>query len=409
MSATYQLAAAARRARFADIDAQIFTVSNPPHYLSDEQETLEKMDAYKYPVLTLPNEIVAEVFTHFLPVYPRRPPPFGLLSPTTLGQICQKWREIAFSTPSLWRAIALYLGQTERFESQLNLLETWMERSGSCPLSIAIATFSISHNELDRFTQAIIPQCERWEYLRIPTSLSRTHPTKTQMPLLRGLEIAANPRKGLNNPIPFLDASQLYNVHLGCYDNNLLPTIPWAQLTTLVLDAAAPHNCVVILNLTTNLVQCTLIFGRLFDIVGDPIADIKPLLHLESLVFATQSHFGLAPMGPGPDFISKLTLPALRKLHVPEEGLGPNPGTPLVSLISRSGCSLQELYITGFSQSGSFYRTVFPSVPKVAVNLQRNAPRRLRDEEAFYADLSESDSTSDSMQESDDDSDNGVW
>jgi hypothetical protein len=104
-------------------------------------------------------------------------------------------------------------------------------------------------------------------------------------------------------------------------------------------------------------------------------------------------------MGPGPDFISKLTLPALRKLHVPEEGLGPNPGTPLVSLISRSGCSLQELYITGFSQSGSFYRTVFPSVPKVAVNLQRNAPRRLRGEETFYADLSESEY----------ESDNGLW
>lgn len=257
MSATHQLAAAARRARF---DAQIITVSEPPHYLQDEQETPEKiLDAYKYPVLTLPNEIVMEVFIHFLPVYPRRPPPFGLLSPTTLGQICQQWREIAFSTPSLWRAIALYLGQTERFESQLNLLETWIERSGSCPLSIAIAAFSISHNELDRFTQAVIPQCERWEYLRIPTSLSRTHPTKTQMPLLRSLEIAANPRRGLDNPIPFLDASQLYNVHLECYDNSLLPTIPWAQLTTLVLDAAAPHNCVVILNLTINLVQCTLI------------------------------------------------------------------------------------------------------------------------------------------------------
>lgn len=150
-------------------------------------------------------------------------------------------------------------------------------------------------------------------------------------------------------------------------------------------------------------------FGRLFDIVGDTIADIKPLLHLESLVFATQSRFRLAPVGPGPNFISKLTLPALRKLYVPEEGLGPNPGTPLVSLISRSGCSLQELYITGFSQFGSFYRTFFSSIPTVTVNLQRSAPRRLRDEEAFYADLSESDSTSDSMQESDDESDNGVW
>ncbi|KAJ6504124.1 hypothetical protein C8R47DRAFT_177927 [Mycena vitilis] len=54
---------------------------------------------------TLPNEITSEIFLHFLPVYPRCPPLTGNLSPTCLTHICRRWREIALTTPALWRAM----------------------------------------------------------------------------------------------------------------------------------------------------------------------------------------------------------------------------------------------------------------------------------------------------------------
>ncbi|KAJ7252245.1 hypothetical protein C8J57DRAFT_1520084 [Mycena rebaudengoi] len=60
-----------------------------------------RLDDYKYPVLTLPAEITSEIFIHFLPIYPLRPPPTGLLSPALLGQICRKWRDVALGTPRL--------------------------------------------------------------------------------------------------------------------------------------------------------------------------------------------------------------------------------------------------------------------------------------------------------------------
>ncbi|KAJ6560151.1 hypothetical protein B0H19DRAFT_945240, partial [Mycena capillaripes] len=65
----------------------------------------ERLNSFKYPVLTLPAEIISEIFVHFLPIYPSCPPLTGFLSPTLLTQICRKWRHIALTTPALWRAI----------------------------------------------------------------------------------------------------------------------------------------------------------------------------------------------------------------------------------------------------------------------------------------------------------------
>jgi hypothetical protein len=42
--------------------------------------------------LTLPNEIVSEIFVHFVPPYPESPAFTGILSPATLSQICRQWR-----------------------------------------------------------------------------------------------------------------------------------------------------------------------------------------------------------------------------------------------------------------------------------------------------------------------------
>ncbi|KAJ6492483.1 hypothetical protein C8R47DRAFT_1070526 [Mycena vitilis] len=61
----------------------------------------ERLDSYKYPVLTLPTEIVTEIFTHFLPAYPGFPPLTGHLSPTLLTQIWLQTRGGADCGPDI--------------------------------------------------------------------------------------------------------------------------------------------------------------------------------------------------------------------------------------------------------------------------------------------------------------------
>ncbi|KAJ7934758.1 hypothetical protein B0H13DRAFT_1508836, partial [Mycena leptocephala] len=89
-------------------------------------------------ILELPFEMTAEIFDHFQvrPIYPGRSRP-DLQSPTLLAQVCRQWRDIAMSSPRLWNSLQLDL-DPKILPQQLILLRSWLTRSGTCPLSIAI-------------------------------------------------------------------------------------------------------------------------------------------------------------------------------------------------------------------------------------------------------------------------------
>ncbi|KAJ7482474.1 hypothetical protein FB451DRAFT_1029804, partial [Mycena latifolia] len=126
-------------------EAQVRELERSIRFLEHEMAFLEaRLHAYTYPVLTLPAEIISEVFTHFLPVYPQRPPTTGLLSPLILSQICRQWRAMPIPTPALCRAVKVDLrtGRENRVDTELHLLNTSLSRSGSCPLSIVLESAS---------------------------------------------------------------------------------------------------------------------------------------------------------------------------------------------------------------------------------------------------------------------------
>ncbi|KAJ7820225.1 hypothetical protein B0H14DRAFT_2166345, partial [Mycena olivaceomarginata] len=60
------------------------------------------------PILLLPNEITAKIFTRCLPELPSVDSHLLLICPSPrkapllLGQICGQWRDICIGTPVLW-------------------------------------------------------------------------------------------------------------------------------------------------------------------------------------------------------------------------------------------------------------------------------------------------------------------
>ncbi|KAJ7431184.1 hypothetical protein B0H11DRAFT_863823 [Mycena galericulata] len=171
------------RARIASLDVQLRvlgtsrTLNDPRmNLMFGERQSLQALlDAYKYPILALPNELTTKIFTHFLPAYPECAPLSGLFSPALLGQICQQWREIAFGTPGLWRSVKLYLKRREyhyRFDGildiRLDLLKKWLDRSRNCPLSISLGYHRNTDPtlpELRPFTNEVLSHSTRWEQL----------------------------------------------------------------------------------------------------------------------------------------------------------------------------------------------------------------------------------------------------
>ncbi|KAJ7720780.1 hypothetical protein B0H16DRAFT_381055 [Mycena metata] len=348
---------AADRARIAAIEAQISELERSISCLREERSLLQgRLDAYTYPVLTLPGEIVSEIFVHFLPIYPETPPMIGRSSPNVLGHICQKWREIAFGTPALWRGITLSLSNGKRFDQKIRLLELWLKRSGSCLLSIHIdlvvddPDFSddadSTHLATTIVTHAIAAHSARWEYLRL---FSFTHPfpsVTAPLPFLRVLTMGS--AMPIVNGVPNTDsltqalhaAPLLQAVAIVSWREHCISLYPWSQLTRFTGNSISPHVSIDILARAHNLTYCNMfVCAELVDQVTETAQNVTHQT-LSSLILR-----GYIPRDMPWKFLDVLTLPALQKLEIAQGLLQEDPIGLLKSLISRSRCSIQELYI----------------------------------------------------------------
>ncbi|KAK7014406.1 F-box domain-containing protein [Favolaschia claudopus] len=330
----------------------------------EKQVVLARLDSYKYPVLTLPNEIVSEIFVHFIPPYPNPPPPSGVLSPTTLTHICRHWREIALTTPALWRSI----NAADRFgrhtPQELAALATlWLDRSAGCRVSI-------SATEPSPIFAALISHRSRLEHLELDAI--RTWPLEVlegPMPRLRNLLLRTPfllPHIS-STPITIQDVPLLRTLTLPISTAAPHPILPWAQLTSLTFGEVHPNDCGVILQKTPDLLNlsCFLSLRQDLPTQSIPATDI-PLLRLKSLVLETDR-------APEENFFQSFLVPALESLEVQEDIMaGPDSDRDAIdsldAFIANSDCKLKTLRITEASMPWSSYRKVFPSIPEIVLD-----------------------------------------
>ncbi|KAF8150396.1 hypothetical protein K438DRAFT_440839 [Mycena galopus ATCC 62051] len=341
------------RARLADIDAEISLLQSSLSALRKQRAQVQKrLDARRYPVLTLPTEITSEIFLHTLPVYPDYPPLLGLDSPTLLAQICRSWREIAVGTPELWGTISFDYSELP-FAQRLYLCQIWLARSRSYPLIIRCGSFADSYGT--QVLDVIIPHRARWECLDIAPFSSDLAIIEGPMPALRRLDLTVH--DNLYNVVTFSPAPLLRSVTLRA-TTPLKIAFPMGQLTSLRLHLAVRHEYVAILQQTCNLVYCQL--GIVFDGGSDLLEHAIDLPCLESL-----SLFMMNSVTPMPRYLDDFIAPALTNLRLEESILEPDPIERLTSFISKSGCKLQEVCVTERTlMSTASYREAFPSIPQ---------------------------------------------
>ncbi|KAJ7722785.1 hypothetical protein B0H16DRAFT_1431217, partial [Mycena metata] len=301
---------AADRERIADLATRIIDLECSIRALRVEKELLEaeqdiiqdRLSANTYPVLTLPPELVSEIFEHFVPVYPKRAPQKGLLSPITLCQICRLWREIALSTPLLWRTFKNFLrpGGSVQNEEADHQTELSLQRSGSFPLSVELEYTTRSDTP---FLFLIIAHRARWQHLKLFVSPRNLGAIIGPFPLLESLTIMTT--NGLHpsayRPATFYSAPLLRRVAIDSFKDIFLDMLPWSQLTVLVIKHIEMNQCLQILALASNLVYSDLTFFPFGE--GDIPRNVM-LAHLKHLKL-----WGLDP------FLSPLhilTLPAFK-------------------------------------------------------------------------------------------------
>ncbi|KAJ7238528.1 hypothetical protein B0H12DRAFT_93216 [Mycena haematopus] len=247
----------AYRASLLDLQARIIDLEHSLSALHTEQVLVqERLDAYKYPVLTLPNEITSQIFIHFLPIYPAAPPLAGRASPTFLTHICHHWREVALATPALWRAIKFVDDfHGIRREQFRHICDAWIRRSGSCPLSIEIDMDVDIQTHAAVFTEPLVIATSRWEHFKLCVDTSFLPKLGGPMPMLRSLDLEVTTVD--SDVFVFYEMPQLRSVVLTGHVSSAI-TLPWIQLTCLTLNYVGINGCIQILAQTLNLVQCDL-------------------------------------------------------------------------------------------------------------------------------------------------------
>ncbi|KAJ7230171.1 hypothetical protein GGX14DRAFT_582341 [Mycena pura] len=92
-----------------------------------------ELNLIAYPVLTLPPEIMAEIFKWCIDTHWSLHPS---VAPLLLTRICRDWRDLAFSTPALWDTIIEI--DFDVHPQAKAFVETWFSHAGARPLSLRI-------------------------------------------------------------------------------------------------------------------------------------------------------------------------------------------------------------------------------------------------------------------------------
>ncbi|KAJ7128659.1 hypothetical protein C8R44DRAFT_851014 [Mycena epipterygia] len=379
------------RAHIEVVDSRLSALQGFMRTLELKRNVLKAhLDAYTYPVSTLPNEIVSEIFLQCVSSSDRADRiPSSRKAPLILGQIFRKWRQISLSTPSLWTTIELRLGNHETHENQLHLLETWLSRSRDCPLSLSIfyempliyIGFGVSYSDYSgdvrEFIKAILPHCRRWEYLELIVpfqNLTLIH-RELQTPLLRDLTV------GITNldqvraygdepdwPIQMFDhAPQFREIIFALGFDIAVFRLPWEQMTSIsIFQPHSPTDLAAVLRSATN------VGYFMGEVANQPttadVEPIPPLAHLHSLNLTAdvRSH-AYVPL------LKKLTLPALHALRLSEASLMYEPGAAVRDLVSRSGCQLLRIVVVDAKYPKRAYRRLWPSVREIVLQRPEDA------------------------------------
>ncbi|KAF7295643.1 hypothetical protein MIND_01104500 [Mycena indigotica] len=303
-----------------------------------------------HPITTLPDEIVSEILVRCLAPYPECPPISGPESPTNFLGVCRHWRMIALHSPNLWRGIRLAAHRRHPFGGfsdaiglkQIDVLKSWLQRSGSCRLSLHLNFLGADDSSTDVYKalfNVVASERHRWEYLFIYIPPVQVQLLSGPVPALVKSTVITN-WKTERHVISFDNATLLRSV---CFWNVSFgpDSFEWARLTSLSLLNVQATECIPVLAAAINLLQFRLYCSdRLLQ------NDVQITLpHLETIVLAGN----LPPVSTSAEsckWLPSLTLPALRNLEISEHRLGPLGVSCLRAFMARSNCHLEHLRIT---------------------------------------------------------------
>lgn len=228
------------------------------------------------PARHLPSEIISEIFIHCLPIPSIQFHAVGIQVPLRLGQLCRRWRDIALSTPALWTFIPLTLeGSTGNAsqEFKLQIVKTWLDRSGELPLMIYIADASSSISVDSRAALSLIlSQSDRWAEAQLMISgqiLTEFEAIRGRLSTLRKLSVGSN-HTLWNTKIDIFETAPLLRSLSRKAETDVF-VFPYQNLTEYTCLGCSPQSVLKEIRVVPNLIEFTAAVLRGSRFKGDPI------------------------------------------------------------------------------------------------------------------------------------------
>ena len=216
---------------------------------------LRSLESIVSPVRRLPFETLSQIFLDAMDVADKGRDSLDLAQvPMNLIHVSTVWRDVAVSLPQLWFAIIIKFTATPRWceddcsPMKFLALKNWLNISAShnYPISINVATernaSKLAFQRSDSLLSLLLSSSHHWRSARFecpPHFLPFISSLEGQLPLLEALHFKLYSLQ-LQAPMgAFSIAPSLCNVELDLISNQALLSLPWHQVTNLVLRRTA--------------------------------------------------------------------------------------------------------------------------------------------------------------------------
>ncbi|KAJ7034249.1 hypothetical protein C8F04DRAFT_1102068 [Mycena alexandri] len=315
----------------ARLDARIDELEATLFELREKRASLKTLiDAHRAltaPIRRIPHDVLLEIFFSCLPSTHN-----ALIdaaeSPMLLGRICGTWRYVAYATPRIWSSLHIPSPSYSSFipphiESALHrVVAAWLERSGTCPLSISHSE-GFDHWD-EPFMSQILKVAHRLQHIDLSGTVESLIPFlrlgPQDLPLLQSIRInvPSETTYSLTDRMDALQVPTLHQISLDLSLDPLLLPLRWEQLTGLnlacrpvwtddgLVGGLTSAGILAVLSRCSNLEQCRLrATARDLDLPSEPSSITLPSLHtfileddfLPECVFLNL--FAMTEFGPG--------------------------------------------------------------------------------------------------------------
>lgn len=339
------------------LNAQIVQAKSLLQNLSHQRNELrfQLNPAHPSMIDRMPAEVASHVFMFFAT---------GKDSPLTLGAVCQTWRQIAWSAPSLWTSLTIKVLGSRVSKTRIQLAKEWLGRSGKLPLSIFLCCPLWKNPVIDlagfyELINIINERCNQWYSLDmdLPSSLlARLNDSNCVSPILHTLSLtsAESPMNELT-----LHTNRVTPRTVKIDGHRLSPrSLNWNKVTHLTATLLYVDQILEILLLGPRLEECHLSHVGSRNLYSPAEAHRRVtnsrLKSLEiTLLSSSISHF-----------FGGITLPVLENLSV-SSCSGRLPTEELLAFIERSASDLKSLSLDDMGLSSQEWIEIAISTPSL--------------------------------------------